>query len=153
LIVYNVAYTFPFYTHQYKQIKGIAMPFELFVNGTLMRGLKLHPNMGDSEFLGVFKTQPRYRMYSINDIHPGMFRVADNETNGVAVSGELYRVSDETWQQIEAGEPPNLYRGMIVLEDGQEVYGILYPRELAEGNYPEISEFGDWRAYMQSKES
>ena len=129
------------------------MSFELFVNGTLMRGLKLNANMGDSEFIGEFKTEPKYRLYSIDDIHPGMYRVEDDEDNGVAVLGELYRVNEDTWKQIEDGEPPNLYRGMIVLEDGREVYGILYPRELAEGNYLEISEFGDWRAYMNSKES
>jgi hypothetical protein len=62
-------------------------------------------------------------------------------------------VADETWAAIEAGEPPNLYRGRITLEGGREVYGILYPRELAEGNYPEITQFGGWRAYMASKEA
>ena len=51
------------------------MAFELFVNGTLMRGLKLHPNMGDSEFLGEFRTAPFYRVHTINDVHPGMYRL------------------------------------------------------------------------------
>ena len=128
------------------------MPFELFVNGTLMRGLKLHANMGDSQFLGEFRTAPAYRVYTINDIHPGMYRVAPDEVGGASIWGELYLVSEDIWQGIEAGEPPNLYRGMIELEDGRQVYGILYPRELAEGHYQEITAFGGWRAYMDSKQ-
>lgn len=128
------------------------MPFELFVNGTLMRGLKLHPNMGDSEFLGEFRTAPYYRVHTINDVHPGMYRLGDGESGGASIVGELYLVPDEVWAQIEAGEPPNLYRGLIELEDGRQVYGILYPRELAEGVYPEITAYGGWRAYRDASE-
>ena len=121
------------------------MSFELFVNGTLMRGLKLHDNLTGAEFLGEAVTEPFYRMYSIGDVHPGMFEVAES---GVAVKGEVYLVPDDVWAAIEAGEPPNLYRGEIKLADGRRPLGILYPQELAEGHHRDISEFGDWRAYM-----
>lgn len=127
------------------------MSFELFVNGTLMRGLKLSANMGTSPFLGEFRTAPFYRVYTINDVHPGMYRIEPGETGGGSISGELYEVAEDTWAQIEAGEPPNLYRGLIELEDGRQVFGILYPRALAEGHYPEITSFGGWRAYMASR--
>ncbi len=126
------------------------MAFELFVNGTLMRDLALHPNMGDSEFLGEFRTTPRYRVHTINDVHPGMYRLEEGEEGGASIIGELYIVADETWAAIEAGEPPNLYRGKVELEDGREFYGILFPRHLAE-QYPEITSFGGWRAYWGSK--
>jgi gamma-glutamylcyclotransferase (GGCT)/AIG2-like uncharacterized protein YtfP len=119
----------------------------LFVNGTLMRGQKLHANLDGAEFLGEFRTAPRYRLYSIADVHPGMFEV---ETGGVSVVGELYRMPTEVWARVEAGEPPRLYRGPVTLSDGRQVDGILYPRELAEGRHRDISEFGDWRAYMDS---
>ena len=121
------------------------MSFELFVNGTLMRGRKLHDNLAGAEFLGEAVTEPVYRMYSIGDVHPGMFEVAEG---GVAVKGELYLVPDDVWAAIEAGEPPNLYRGKIKLADGRRPFGILYPQELAEGKHRDISEFGDRRAYM-----
>ncbi|MDH3452156.1 MAG: gamma-glutamylcyclotransferase [Gammaproteobacteria bacterium] len=121
------------------------MAFDLFVNGTLMRGLALHANLEGAEFLGEARTVPRYRVYSIDDVHPGMFEV---EEGGVAVAGEVYRMPDAVWQRVAAGEPPNLYRGMVRLDDGREVYGILYPRDLAEGRHRDISEFGGWRAYM-----
>lgn len=124
------------------------MAFELFVNGTLMRGLELHGNLAGAEFLEEARTAPTYRLYSISDRHPGMFEVAEG---GVTVVGEIYRMPDEVWQRVEAGEPPNLYCGPVRLEDGRELPGILYPRELAEAHHRDISEFGDWRAYMASK--
>jgi gamma-glutamylcyclotransferase (GGCT)/AIG2-like uncharacterized protein YtfP len=124
------------------------MSFDLFVNGTLMHGLALHANLDGAEFLSERRTAPIYRLYSIDDRHPGMFEVVEG---GVSVLGELYRVPDEVWRRVEAGEPPNLYRGLIRLDDGAEVFGILYPRVLAEGRHRDISAFGDWRAYMASK--
>jgi gamma-glutamylcyclotransferase (GGCT)/AIG2-like uncharacterized protein YtfP len=123
---------------------------ELFVNGTLMRGLKLHANLDGAEFLGAFLTAPNYRIYSIDDIHPGMFEVA---SGGVAVAGELYRVPAEVWARIEAGEPPDLYRGPVRLADGREVDGILYPRDLAESRHRDISSHGDWRSYVEAAAS
>jgi gamma-glutamylcyclotransferase (GGCT)/AIG2-like uncharacterized protein YtfP len=123
---------------------------ELFVNGTLMRGLALHSNLAGAEFLGAFRTAPRYRLYSIADLHPGMFEV---DQGGVSVAGELYRLPDEVWEQVEAGEPPNLYKGPVTLEDGRVVDGILYPRDLAEGRHRDISTFGDWRAYVAALRS
>ena len=46
---------------------------ELFVNGTLMRGLAWNKNLYGAEFLGEFKTLPKYKLYTLNDIHPGMY--------------------------------------------------------------------------------
>jgi gamma-glutamylcyclotransferase (GGCT)/AIG2-like uncharacterized protein YtfP len=123
------------------------MAVELFVNGTLMRGLALHHNLEGATFLGAFRTAPRYRLYSIGDVHPGMFEV---ETGGISVAGEIYRMSDEIWRRVEAGEPPHLYRGAVRLADGRVVHGILFPRSLAEERHKDISEFGDWRVYIAS---
>ena len=72
------------------------MSFELLVNGTLMRHLKLQNNLAGVGFLGVAATKPVYRIYSIGDVNPGMFEVAEGG-----------------WAAIEAGEPPNRYRGKI----------------------------------------
>ena len=124
-----------------------AMGIELFVNGTLMRGLALHHNLDGAEFVGAFRTAPKYRLYSIGDVHPGMFEV---EAGGVSVAGEIYRMTDEIWRRVEAGEPPHLYRGAVKLSDGRSVDGILFPRALAEGRQRDISDFGDWRAYIAS---
>lgn len=124
------------------------MSFDLFVNGTLMRGLALNANLDGAEFLGEARTLPRYRLYSIDDIHPGMFEV---DEGGVSVAGEVYRLPDDVWARVEAGEPPGLYRGPVHLDDGRTIDGILFPRELAEGKHRDISDHGDWRAYMDQK--
>ena len=75
------------------------MSFELFVNGTLMRGLELHGNLEGAKFLGEAQTAPTYRVYSIDDRHPGMFEVG---AGGASVKGELYLVDDALWARIEA---------------------------------------------------
>lgn len=116
----------------------------LFVNGTLMRGLALHGNLAGARFLGEARTAPVYRIYSISDVHPGMFEVAEG---GISVPGEIYEMSDEIWNRVEAGEPPGLYCGPVRLDDGRILDGILYPRDMAEGRHKDISGFGGWRAY------
>ena len=121
----------------------------LFVNGTLMRGLELHENLAGAEFLGQFRTAPIYRLFSIDDIHPGMFEV---QSGGVSVTGEYYEMRDDIWARVEAGEPPHLYCGRVRLEDGRTVDGILFPRELAEGQHKDISAFGSWRNYLAARE-
>jgi gamma-glutamylcyclotransferase (GGCT)/AIG2-like uncharacterized protein YtfP len=118
---------------------------DLFVNGTLMRDLGLHANLAGAEFLEACETAARYRLYSIDNVHPGMFEV---DAGGIAVAGELYRVPDEILERVEAGEPPDLYRGPVHLSDGRVVQGILYPRTLAEGVHTDISAYGGWRAYI-----
>jgi gamma-glutamylcyclotransferase (GGCT)/AIG2-like uncharacterized protein YtfP len=123
---------------------------QLFVNGGLMRGLRGHGNLAGAEFLEAARTARRYRLYSIDDRHPGMFEV---EEGGVSVAGELYRVPADVWARVEAGEPPNLYKGPVKLEDGRVVDGILYPRELAEGRHRDISAYGGWRAYRAARDS
>jgi gamma-glutamylaminecyclotransferase len=122
------------------------LTFDLFVNGTLMRGLALHAHLEGAEFLGPVTTAPIYRLFSIDDVHPGMFEVAEG---GVSIKGELYRVSPAIWKRIEEGEPPHLYRGPVRLSDGCVVEGILFPRRLAEAHHREISRYGGWREYVE----
>ena len=127
------------------------VPTLLFVNGTLMRGLKLNANLNGATFRGAFLTAPKYRIFSIDDIHPGMFEV---EEGGISVPGELYDLPDEVWERVEAGEPPNLYRGPVELEDGRIVPGILFPRDVIEAaGHREITEFGGWREYWTAREA
>jgi gamma-glutamylcyclotransferase (GGCT)/AIG2-like uncharacterized protein YtfP len=113
-----------------------------------MRGFALHSNLAGAEFLGEHQTAPRYRLYSIDDRHPGMFEVAQG---GISVSGELYRLPDEVWRRVEASEPPYLYKGPVTLDDGRVLDGILYPRALAEHFHRDISEHGGWRQYWAAR--
>jgi len=119
----------------------------LFVNGTLMRGLGLHGNLEGAEFLAEVKTAPKYRMHDIGGVHPGMYEA---ETDGVAVSGELYTLPLNVLLRVVEGEPAGLYRGAVELEDGRVVPGVLYQEDLAK-QHPEIAG-GSWRIHTASSQ-
>ena len=121
---------------------------DLFVNGTLMRGEKLHGNVANALFVREARTAPRYRMYSIGDVHPGMVPA---EGQGVSVAGELYRLDLEHLEQLIADEPPGLGVGVVELDDGERTLGIFWAAPELPDTAADISEFGDWRAYRASK--
>lgn len=122
----------------------------LFVNGTLMRGLALHENLAGATMLEETATAPAYRVHTIADIHPGMYRVQDGEV-GASIAGELYRVPPNVLLRLLEGEPAHLYRAPVELADGRLVPGILFPRQLAE-QHPEITCHGGWRQYRAAQE-
>jgi adenine/guanine/hypoxanthine permease len=119
----------------------------LFVNGTLMRGLPLHGNLTGAELLEETRTAPVFRVHSIGDVHPGMYRADDG---GASISGELYAIPIETLLRVIEGEPPGLYRGPVELIDGRVVPGILFDEATAKA-HPEITALGGWREYLGSK--
>lgn len=121
----------------------------LAVNGTLMRGLELNPNMlaVGATFVREAQTEPAYRLWSINDRHPAMVRVRDG---GVSVAAEVWAVPPEGLATILLKEPPGLSIGKVKLADGSEVLGVLGEPILCE-RQKEITQFGGWRAYTASK--
>jgi len=120
----------------------------LAVNGTLMRGLELNPNMlaAGAEFLREDCTEPAYRLYSIRDRHPGMFRVA---YGGNSVAVEIWRVPAPGISAILQSEPPGLCIGKVKLASGEETLGVLAEQILCEGQR-QITQFGGWRAYCDA---
>jgi gamma-glutamylcyclotransferase (GGCT)/AIG2-like uncharacterized protein YtfP len=121
----------------------------LAVNGTLMRGLELNPNMlaVGAEFIREDETVPNYRIYSINDRHPGMVRVAEG---GVAVAVEVWAVPPAGLASILLKEPAGLSIGKVQLANGDEILGVLAEPILCVGQR-EISEHGGWRSYIAAK--
>ena len=125
------------------------MAVHLAVNGTLMRGLELNPTMIDAGavFVRETTTAPSYRLWSIDDRHPAMIRVA---SGGVPVAVEVWAVPPEGLAKILLQEPPGLCIGKVKLADGEEVLGVLGEPLLIEGQR-EISSYGGWRAYIATK--
>lgn len=117
----------------------------LAVNGTLMRGLELNPNMLNAG--GVFvredKTDAHYRLWSINNKHPGMIRVAQG---GTRVALEIWALPPASFAALLESEPAGLSIGKVKLANGDEVLGVLAEPWLVEGQ-KEITETGDWRNY------
>ena len=122
----------------------------LAVNGTLMRGLKLNPNMiaAKATFCCEALTAPCYRIWSINDDHPAMVRVTDGE--GVKVALEVWSAPRSGLAGILLNEPPGLSIGKVQLDDGSTVLGVLGEPALVEGQR-EITKYGGWRAYVAAE--
>jgi hypothetical protein len=122
------------------------MPIDMLlaVNGTLMRGLALNPNLlaAGAVFVAEAQTAPVYRLWSIQDAYPGMLRVSQG---GAAIWLELWEVDAAGLVQILSNEPPGLTLGQIWLADGREVMGVLAESYLVE-TQREITSFGGWRA-------
>ena len=122
------------------------MGIQLAVNGTLMRGLELNPNLLEvgASFVREAMTEPVYRLWSIDDQHPAMLRVT---TGGVAIAVEVWDVPAAGLSEILVREPPGLCIGKVRLADGEVVLGVLGEAVLCEGKR-EITQWMGWRAYI-----
>jgi gamma-glutamylcyclotransferase (GGCT)/AIG2-like uncharacterized protein YtfP len=120
----------------------------LAVNGTLMRGLELNGNLlkAGASFVEETATEPVYRIWSINDRHPAMQRVAEG---GAAVAVEVWSVPAEGLAGILQAEPAGLCIGKVLLAGGREILGVLGEAWLCAGRQ-EITAHGGWRAYTDS---
>ncbi|HEY9859306.1 MAG TPA: hypothetical protein V6D16_07355 [Candidatus Obscuribacterales bacterium] len=121
---------------------------DLAVNGTLMRGLELNRNLlaVAATFLREDTTEAAYRLWSIDDRHPAMLRVSQG---GVAIAVEVWRVPLAGIGLLLLQEPPGLCVGRVCLSNGEVVLGVLAEAILCE-NQVEITDWGGWRAYVQS---
>jgi AGZA family xanthine/uracil permease-like MFS transporter len=129
----------------------MAPTVELFVNGTLMRGDVLHGNLEGARFCGERRTAPRYRVYSIGDVHPGMIP-ADRPGDGVSVAGELYELELEHLERLLADEPDGLGLGVVELENGELRLGIFWTFPTLPETATDISRYGGWRSYRNATE-
>ena len=123
---------------------------ELFVNGTLMRGDVLHANLDGARFVSEDRTAPRYRLYSIGDVHPGMVAA---ESDGVSVSGELYELDLDHLERLIVGEPAGLGVGVVELEGAGKRLGIFWVASELPASAIDISSYGGWREYRRATAS
>lgn len=119
---------------------------KLAVNGTLMRGLALNPNLlnVNATFERDAQTEPSYRLWTIDDNYPAMLKV---RSGGVAIDVEVWQVPLAGLGIILSQEPPGLAIGKVTLHDGEEVLGVIGEPLTVDGK-KEITAYGGWRAYM-----
>lgn len=122
---------------------------KLAVNGTLMRGLKLNPNLTEvgATFEREAQTEACYRLWSIDDNYPAMIKVQEG---GVAVTVEVWKVPLAGLGVILSKEPPGLAIGKVTLNDGEEVLGVIGEPLTVEGK-KEITQYGGWRDYETAR--
>jgi len=121
----------------------------LAVNGTLMRGLELNPNLLSvgASFVREDATDACYRLWSIDDRHPAMLRTPGQ---GTSIAVEVWDVPLAGLAEVLVSEPPGLAIGKVLLQDGTIVLGVLGEPFLCEGKR-EITAFGGWRAYVEER--
>lgn len=126
----------------------IPYTLNLAVNGTLMRGLELNGNLTSvgAKFVKEAKTEPAYRLWSIDDCYPAMVRVREG---GVAIALEVWTVPAASLGTILLQEPAGLCMGKVRLSDGEIVLGVLGEPICCE-NQKEITQWGGWRAYIET---
>ncbi|NET08678.1 MAG: glutamyl-tRNA amidotransferase [Merismopedia sp. SIO2A8] len=122
---------------------------KLAVNGTLMQGLALNPNLLNvgATFEREAKTEPAYRLWTIDDRYPAMIKV---NKGGRAIALEVWQVPLAGLGIILTQEPPGLAIGKVQLEDGEEVLGVIGEPLTVEGK-TEITEYGGWRSYQAAR--
>ncbi|MBI4635957.1 MAG: glutamyl-tRNA amidotransferase [Candidatus Rokubacteria bacterium] len=115
-----------------------------------MRGLELNGGLlaVGARFVRETRTAPVYRLWSIEDRHPAMLRVA---SGGAAIAVEVWEVPAAGLATILQQEPLGLSVGKVRLEDGQETLGVLGEPLVCEG-MREITRYGGWRAYLAASE-
>lgn len=122
---------------------------DLAVNGTLMRGLELESNLINlgATFIREDLTEKAYRLFSIDDAHPGMVRVPApglEKSLPVSVELEIWCVPESNISSLLMHEPPGLSIGKVRLQDGKtDVLGVLAEPSLVFGkkdisNYPGV---------------
>lgn len=121
----------------------------VFICGSALRGQPDHGNLQSAEFMGEASTKPLYRLHSVKDgWHPGIHEV---ETDGISIPGEVYKMTLAEFDQLAAGEPPNMYPHEVPLADGSTAIAFLYPKALIDENgWPDISHLGGWANYKKA---
>ena len=121
----------------------------LAVNGGLMRGFKDNKNLLDvnATFVKEAKTEPIYRLFSIDDVHPAMMKVTEG---GKAIAVEIWAVPLAGIGIVLIQEPPGLCIGKVLLADEEEVLGVLGESICCERG-TEITQYGGWRNYINSQ--
>jgi gamma-glutamylcyclotransferase (GGCT)/AIG2-like uncharacterized protein YtfP len=115
----------------------------IFVYGSLLLGMGNHGLLDnqDSELVDTFETPPEFTLLDLG-WYPGVVMVGDT-----SVKGELYRVSQAVWRDVEQleGYPQFYDRTVLDTPHGPAVMYVLGEDYLS--NYESVSS-GDWKSYF-----
>jgi len=122
---------------------------KIFICGSALKGQPDHQNLQSATFLKPAKTKSYYRLHAAeNGWHPAIYKV---ESGGISIPGEVYELTLSQYEYLLATEPPHMYPSDVILEDGEILTAMLYPRELVEKyQWLDISDLGGWAAYKAS---
>ena len=98
-------------------------------------------------------TAPLYKLYALADTQPpkpGLVQVGP--THGHSIQVEVWSMPVTEYGSFVAAIPAPLGIGTLTLHDGCRVQGFLCEAHALE-KAQDISHFGGWRAYVQSKQT
>ncbi len=125
---------------------------EVAVLGAHLSGMPLNGQLVGlgGVFCRTARTGADYRLFALSGspAKPGLLRCRRGE--GSAVDTEIWSLSADGFGRFVALIPPPLSIGTLELEDGTAVKGFLVEAEAVKGA-ADISHFGGWRAYLQSR--
>lgn len=132
---------------------GGAGPDELpiFVCGAHMSGMALNAELVSlgARFLRSCQTAPSYKLYALAGGPPKRPGLARQSKGGHSIAGEVWALPLSAVGRFLAGIPAPLGLGTIRLDDGTEEVGFICEGIGAE-TATDVSEFGDWRRYVDS---
>jgi allophanate hydrolase len=125
---------------------------DLVVVGAHLSGMPLNGQLKalEARFVKTATTEAAYRLFSLagqTPAKPGLIRCTDDK--GAAIAVEVWRLSPAAFGQFVASIPAPLGIGTIMLSDGCQAKGFLVEPAGLE-NAVDISEFGGWRAFVDS---
>jgi allophanate hydrolase len=97
------------------------------------------------------QTAAHYRLYALPGTtppKPGLLRVAANQ--GARIALEIWDMPLVAYGSFVALIPAPLGIGTLELSDGSSVQGFVCEAQALQGGALDISDFGGWRAYIQS---
>lgn len=125
---------------------------QVAVVGAHLAGMPLHWQVEqvDGVLVSTPKTSKSYRLYALPSGKPGLRRVTDG--SGSQIQLEVYAISKEKFGEFVAMVPPPLGIGSVELESGKYVHSFICEESgyTAEG-VTEITQFGGWRSYQDSR--
>ncbi|WP_275787544.1 allophanate hydrolase [Pararhizobium gei] len=125
---------------------------DLVVVGAHLSGMPLNGQLKalDARFVKTATTEAAYRLFSLagqTPAKPGLIRCTDDK--GAAIAVEVWRLSPAAFGQFVAAIPAPLGIGTITLSEGRHAKGFLVESVGLE-NAIDISDFGGWRAFVDS---
>jgi allophanate hydrolase len=125
---------------------------EIAVVGAHLSGLPLNKELTTlgGAFLRKAETTASYRLYALNGTSPpkpGLLRV--DAAKGRSIAAEIWSLDIASFGAFVANIPAPLGVGVIDFADGVSAKGFLVEAEAVKGA-KDVSEFGGWRAYMES---
>ena len=124
---------------------------EIAVCGAHMKGLPLNHQLLElsATFSRSVSTAPSYRFYCLEyktPIRPGLVR----SVGGSSIDMEIWNLPKRNVGAFLSMIQEPLGLGSIETIDGKWVYGFLCEAHAVE-NSPDITSFGDWRSYLESR--